>query len=60
MARKVGKRCPGCGEAMKTTKVMACTLPAGTYAAGEIVDIIPKEALYWTCKKCGHRERVQK
>ena len=58
--KRLGKKCPGCGEAMVATKVMAGFLPAGTYTARQVVTISPVECVYWICSKCGHRERVLK
>jgi predicted RNA-binding Zn-ribbon protein involved in translation (DUF1610 family) len=56
----VGKRCPGCGEVMVATKVMAGKLPSGTYQEGQVVAVKTRKGMYWICRKCGYRERVNK
>jgi ribosomal protein S27AE len=57
--KQLGKKCPGCGEAMVATKVMACKLPFGTHTTGQLQRDIGK-GMYWICGKCGYCERVHK
>lgn len=56
--KQLGKRCPGCGEAMVATKVMACALPKGQYERGSQLKIRTEKGMFWICQKCGHRERT--
>lgn len=44
---QLGKRCPGCGDAMVATKVIRL----GTLSQG---------GMFWICQKCGYRERTRK
>lgn len=42
--KQLGKRCPGCGEAMVATRfVKVYGNPGG---------------MFWACEKCGHREKT--
>ena len=56
--KQLGKRCPGCGEAMVATKVIAFRVPAGTYEDGQTLVVKPRGGMYWICSKCEHREPV--
>jgi len=55
--KQLGKRCPGCGEAMVATRVMK--LSGGLYYRGQEINVTPG-GMYWICQKegCGHREHV--
>lgn len=56
--KELGKRCPGCGDAMVATKVMACSLPKGDWEKGSQVKVRTLKGMYWICQKCGYREPV--
>jgi ssDNA-binding Zn-finger/Zn-ribbon topoisomerase 1 len=56
--KQLGKRCPGCGEAMVATKVMGTSLPKGQYEKGSQLKVQMYRGMFWICEKCGHREPV--
>jgi hypothetical protein len=56
--KQLGKRCPGCGEAMVATKVMGTSLPKGEREHGTQLKVQIFKGMFWICQKCMHREPV--